>query len=212
MVSYKVISNLLQVKSILDLDIITQGMYKDRSLLDKGFLKDFYTGKCSKFKEITLPQVDNPHCFNKSILDLDIWKFLYSIASDELQKKEPHLFATHMMLKKGESNYSEVVWHQDGSFWKKEERLIESVSILIPTVATSKNNGGLRYLKTLYKNFLSRNSTSQNILIDKELDNKEGKDCETVLGDVIVHYPKSVHMSYPNLSKKDRNIFVAIFR
>ena len=211
MISYKVIPNILCVKSLLDLDIMTQEMYRDPILLNKGVLKDFHKGSCSHFKEINIPQVDNPHLFNKSILDLDIWKCLHNIASKEL-KKNVSLFATHMMLKKTESANSEVAWHQDGSFWKKEDRLIKSVSILIPTVSTSKNNGCLKYLKTLYKNFLPKNDTSQKITIDKELESKDGIDCNTTLGDIIVHYPKSVHMSYPNLSKKDRSIFATIFR
>ena len=212
MVSYKVIRNILRLKSILDLDLMTKEMYMSQLLLNKGLLKDFHKGSCSHFKEINLPQVDTPHLFNKSILGLDLWDAIYNIACKELKKKEVTLFATHMMLKKAESANSEVAWHQDGSFWKKEDRLIKSVSILIPTVSTSKNNGGLKYLKTFYRSLLPRDDASQTVIIDKELEDRDGVDCETFLGDIIVHYPTSVHMSYPNLSKKDRNIFVAIFR
>ena len=191
-------------------------MYLDKTLLKKGLLKDFHTGKYAHFNTISLPQVDNPHLVNNCLLELDLWKVIRDIACAELKKEEVTLFATHMMLKRSKDINSRVLWHQDIAFWKGYHGLKTAVSVLVPTISTSKSNGGLKYLKTFYKNLLPHKLKKKNgmnlfIEISKEVEDREGMDCKTELGDVVIHYPTSVHMSYPNLSEKDRNIFVAIF-
>jgi hypothetical protein len=203
--------SLLTTPTLDYLDEVCIPYYKNSKLLQSGKLKDFYGGSIGDLSQLRLPQVDNPHLLPK-LNGLPIWSQLSQIAQDLFESREAHLFASHMLIKSAFNPFI-VPWHQDGVYWG-EHRHTQAISFVVPTQSTDINNGCIHYYDHPYQDYLEHEKWNQTnaLSVTTMLDYKKIVSCPTQAGDIIVHGPKSLHMSPANKTSNYRNIIVVIYK
>jgi len=108
----------------------------------------------------------------------------------------------------GKQPHSEqfVSFHQDGYYWNIKEP-VNGVTVWVPFQDSNEENGTLFYLKGSNKKFIEHidirddlNMLRRGQTIDISTLQFEKIPCPTILGDVTLHDPYTIHGSYPNRS------------
>lgn len=213
--SYNLLKGLLSVGEVGDLDKVLCPLFKNKDLILSAQLKDYFMGPVSCLEELRTPQVDNPLRILNFLREKEFFKQLESLAQDYLKSSQVEVLGSHMLLKTARTG-REIPWHQDLAYWEAPEN-IQAVTFLIPMGPTDESCGGLRYYRPSVTQLLPHNLVipqkegANALQLEIDLPDEQVDILRTSVGDVIMHFPKSIHSSFSNLSSNDRNLLVLIF-
>ena len=107
-----------------------------------------------------------------------------------------------------------VKWHQDQAY-KARVKEMQSLHFWIPLHDISSDKGGMKYIAGSHKEkFFPHNKhpLSDTLFVSEDRINELNVvKLQVVIGDVVIHLPKTLHSSLPNMSDEKRKAWIVHF-